>query len=368
MQQIKGKLHSKIISSDMKGFFRRIQWWRSEVEIRTGRWSNRRPKMAEKFRVTTPRGRHESLVPGVSSSRLRPDSDQSRIWCRARPWLVCDSLNELTWVSFVVHWHLTAIFFFFFFLSFRECCLTRQWQSTECDTRYMVQRKKFDVILRFLVDRYRRTKPPKPEPDASQFVVPARLPKPVQQLAPNFRQRDCEAARGPREGRERAAGGPREGRGRAAEGPREGRGRASARCPNFIREILRLKKTTSRCGRCSTPCHNLTVFAWRCGSARTCQCDAPFVWPLFFILPCGFVVEGSRRSEWRTTCEPGRTSPYHVDIRFACSGSGTPSRKPFAKSLVTFVFLPTQFRTLFYETTGSLSPWKPVKSSSFSHR
>ena len=41
----------------------------------------------------------------------------------------------------------------------------------------MVQRKKFDVILRFLVDRYRRTKQPKP--DASQFVVPARLPKPV---------------------------------------------------------------------------------------------------------------------------------------------------------------------------------------------
>ena len=69
------------------------------------------------------------------------------------------------------------LFFLFFFLSFRECCLTRQWQSTECDTRYMVQRKKFDVILRFLVDRYRRTKPPKP--DASQFVVPARLPKPV---------------------------------------------------------------------------------------------------------------------------------------------------------------------------------------------
>ena len=68
-------------------------------------------------------------------------------------------------------------FFFFFFLSFRECCLTRRWLSTECDTRYMVQRKKFDVILGFLVDRYRRTKPPKP--DASQFVVPAQLPKPV---------------------------------------------------------------------------------------------------------------------------------------------------------------------------------------------
>ena len=54
---------------------------------------------------------------------------------------------------------------------------------------------------------------------------------------------------------------------------------------------------------------------------------------------------------------------------FACSVSGTPSRKPFAKSLVTFVFLPAQFRTLScYETTGSLLPRKPVKSSSFSHR
>ena len=51
------------------------------------------------------------MVPGVSSSRLRPDSDQSRIWCRVRPWLGCDSLNELTWVSFVVHWHLTIFFF-----------------------------------------------------------------------------------------------------------------------------------------------------------------------------------------------------------------------------------------------------------------
>ena len=57
------------------------------------------------------------MVPGVSSSRLRPDSDQSRIWWRALPWHGCDSLNELTWVSFVVHvhWHLTIFFFFFFF-------------------------------------------------------------------------------------------------------------------------------------------------------------------------------------------------------------------------------------------------------------
>ena len=103
----------------MKDFFRRIQWWRSKVETRTGRQSNRQSKMAEKSRVTTPRGRHESLVPGVSSLRLRPDSDQSRIWCRAQPWLVCDSLNELTWLSFVVHWHLTIFFFFFFFFFFR---------------------------------------------------------------------------------------------------------------------------------------------------------------------------------------------------------------------------------------------------------
>ena len=132
--------------------------------------------MAEKSRVTTPRGRHESLVSGVSSSRLRPNSDLSRIWCRAWLWLVCDSLNELSWVSFMVHWPWSFFFLFGHFVSV-DCCLTRQWQSTECDTRYMVQRKNFDVILRFLVDKYRRTKPPKP--DASQFVVPARLPKPV---------------------------------------------------------------------------------------------------------------------------------------------------------------------------------------------
>ena len=154
------------------------------VKVR-GRNSNRKTvkqtvKNGRKSRVTTPRGRHESLVPGVSSSRLRPDSDQSRIWCRARPWLACDSLNELTWVSFVVHWHLTIFFFFFFFfLSLRECCLTRQWQSTECDTRYMVQWKKFDVILRFLVDRYRRTKPPKQNPMHRSSLFWARLPKPV---------------------------------------------------------------------------------------------------------------------------------------------------------------------------------------------
>ena len=99
------------------------------------------------------------MVPGVSSSRLCPDSDQSRIWCRARPWLGCDSLNELTWVSFVVHVHWHPTIFFFFFLWLLECCLTRQWQSTECDTKYMVQRKKFDVILRLLDDIGERSHP-----------------------------------------------------------------------------------------------------------------------------------------------------------------------------------------------------------------
>ena len=74
-------------------------------------------------------------------------------------------------------WQSFFFFFFFFFCRFVSVVWQEQWQSTECDTRYVVQQKKFDVILRFLVDRYRRTKPPKP--DASQFVVPARLPKPA---------------------------------------------------------------------------------------------------------------------------------------------------------------------------------------------
>ena len=131
--------------------------------------------MAEKSRVTTPRGRHESwcqasavrgCVPILINAALDHDSGVTH-------WM--SSPGSALWFTDI--WQSFFFFFFFFFLSFRECCLTRQWQSTECDARYMVQRKKFDVILRLLVDRYRRTKPPKP--DASQFVVPARLPKPV---------------------------------------------------------------------------------------------------------------------------------------------------------------------------------------------
>ena len=111
---------------------------------------------------------------------LMPRSTVTRVWLTEWAHLgqLCGTLPP--WYTDI--WQSFSFFlFFFFFLSFRECCLTRQWQSTECDARYMVQRKKFDVILRLLpwvlVDRYRRTKPPKP--DASLFVVPARLPKPV---------------------------------------------------------------------------------------------------------------------------------------------------------------------------------------------
>ena len=60
------------------------------------------------------------MVPSVSSSRLRPDSDQSRIWCRARLWLVCDSLNELTGSPGSALWYtdIWQSFFFFFFFFF----------------------------------------------------------------------------------------------------------------------------------------------------------------------------------------------------------------------------------------------------------
>ena len=153
----------------MKDFFRKIQWWRSEVEIRTGR----RSKMAEKnlgWRRRAAGMSHwcqASAVRGCVPILINPEFDAAldRDSCVTH-WM--SSPGSALWYTDI--WQS-------FFLSFRECCLTRQWQSTECDTRYMVQRKKFDVILRFLVDRYRQTKPPKP--DASQFVVPARLSKPV---------------------------------------------------------------------------------------------------------------------------------------------------------------------------------------------
>ena len=107
-----GKLHSKIISSDMKDFFP----WNPMVKVR-GRNSN-----GKTVKQTVKNGRKISgddaarpawvMVPGVSSSRLRPDSDQSRIWGRARPdscvthWM--SSPGSALWYT---HGHLTIFFF-----------------------------------------------------------------------------------------------------------------------------------------------------------------------------------------------------------------------------------------------------------------
>ena len=130
---LKGKLHSKIISSDMKDFFSvesNGEGPRSKFE--TGRRSNRRSKNGRKISGDDAARPAWVMVPDVSSSRLRPDSDQSRIWCRARPWHGCDSLNELTWVSFVVHWHLTIFSFFFFFFFFFFCrFVSVVWQDSD---------------------------------------------------------------------------------------------------------------------------------------------------------------------------------------------------------------------------------------------
>ena len=136
--------------------------------------------MAEKSRVTTPRGRHESwcqasAVRGCVPILINPEFDAAldRDSCVTH-WM--SSPGSALWYTDI--WQSFFFYFYLFFICrFVSVVWQEQWQSTECDTRYVVQRKKFDVILRFLVDRYRRTKPPKP--DASQFVVPARLPKPA---------------------------------------------------------------------------------------------------------------------------------------------------------------------------------------------
>ena len=124
-----------------KIFFRRIQWWRSEVEIRTGRRSNRRSKMAEKSRVTTPRGRHESwcqasAVRGRVPILINPefdaalDRDSGVTHCMSSP-------GSALWYT---HWHLTIFFFFFFFFFFCRF-VSVVWQDSDrvqCDARYMV--------------------------------------------------------------------------------------------------------------------------------------------------------------------------------------------------------------------------------------
>ena len=145
------------------------------VKVR-GRNSNRKSvkqtvKNGRKSRVTTPRGRHESwcqasavrsCVPILFNPEFDAALDRDS---GVTHWM--SSPGSASWYTDI--WQSFFFFFlFFFFLFFGRfvSVLTRQWQSTECDARYMVQRKKFDVILRLLVDRYRRTKPPKP--DASQ--------------------------------------------------------------------------------------------------------------------------------------------------------------------------------------------------------
>ena len=66
-----------------------------------------------------------------SIPNLMPRSTVTRVWLTE--WAHLGQLcGTLSW--YIDIWQ-----------SFRECCLTRQWQSAECDTRYMVQRKKFDV-------------------------------------------------------------------------------------------------------------------------------------------------------------------------------------------------------------------------------
>ena len=131
--------------------------------------------MAEKSRVTTPRGRHESwcqasAVRGCVPILINPEFDAAlNRDSGVTHWI--SSPGSALWYTDI--WQSFFFFFFFFVVSWVLFDKT----ETECDARYMVQRKKFDVILRLLVDRYRRTKPPKP--DALQFVVPARLPKPV---------------------------------------------------------------------------------------------------------------------------------------------------------------------------------------------
>ena len=115
-----------------------------------------------------------SAVPGCVPILMNPEFDAALDRCScATHWMSSPGSAEL-WYTGI--WQ-SLFLFFFFFCRFASVVWHRQdsdrVQSVAQGT--WVQRKKFDVILWFLVDRYRRTKPPKP--DASQFVVPARLPK-----------------------------------------------------------------------------------------------------------------------------------------------------------------------------------------------
>ena len=65
----------------------------------------------------------------------------------------------------------------------------------------------------------------------------------------------------------------------------------------------------------------------------------------------------------RTTCEPGRTSPYHVDIRLRMLWQRYAQQKTLRQIACNFCVSAGTVSNIamLYETTGSLSPRKPVK-------
>ena len=106
MSTFKGKLHSKIISHGLIIFFFRIQWWRSEVKIRTGRQSSRGQKSGaceclrrqwchlaivqghskrfEMFMISRkPVRTRPTVVNLLPPSRIQDCSAVSNFWCRA---------------------------------------------------------------------------------------------------------------------------------------------------------------------------------------------------------------------------------------------------------------------------------------------
>ena len=130
---LKGKLHSKIISSDMKDFFSvesngegpRSKFEREDGETDGQKWPNnlgwrrRAAGMSHWCQASAVRGCVPILINPEFDAALDRDSCVTH-WMRSPGSALCNC-GTLT------KWHLAI---FFFFLSFRECCLIRQWQST----------------------------------------------------------------------------------------------------------------------------------------------------------------------------------------------------------------------------------------------
>ena len=138
--------------------------------------------MAEKSRVTTPRGRHESwcqasAVRGCVPILINPEFDAALDRdSGVTQWM--NSPGSALWYTDI--WQSFFFFFFFFFFFCRFVSVV--WQDSDrvqsvTQGTWYSGRSSMLLGPRLLVDRYQRTKSPKP--DASQFVVPARLPKPV---------------------------------------------------------------------------------------------------------------------------------------------------------------------------------------------